>query len=163
MAFARHFFLPQLQGEYHLTSQDWGTNQISQKAIFTCVVYTNIIYFMHLIISHAFPNFVSSTFKSQVPSKVMEGEIPNLLNNKTFKLQLPLNTCLYLSGCKNHFFSVSLRWQYQMISWGKISKIFLCKPTPISIRFCVEITGYFSGKEDLRNVFCASQWKHPYE
>ena len=31
-------------GEYHLLSRDWGTNQITWKALFTCVVYTNIRY-----------------------------------------------------------------------------------------------------------------------
>ena len=42
MGFAQHFFLQKPPGgEYHLISWDWGTNQITQNALFTCVVYTN--------------------------------------------------------------------------------------------------------------------------
>ena len=44
IGFARHFFLRKPSGrEYHLTSRDWGANQIARK-VFTCVVYTNCSY-----------------------------------------------------------------------------------------------------------------------
>ena len=42
MGFACHYFCRKPpRGEQHLISQDWGTNQIVRKALFTCVVYTN--------------------------------------------------------------------------------------------------------------------------
>ena len=40
MGFTLHFILPKPPGgKYHLISQDWGTNQIARKALFTCVAF----------------------------------------------------------------------------------------------------------------------------